>query len=69
MVSTKKTSGPRRRVSFRGENNEKLASKPEEDEDQAAENSAGLFEIDAFIDDASFYWYCKFKMAAVLRCY
>ena len=53
MVSTKKTSGPRRRVSFRGENNEKLASKPEEDEDQAAENSAGLFEIDAFIDDAS----------------
>ena len=58
MVSTKKTSGPRRRVSFRGENNEKLASKPGEDEDQAAENSAGLFAINAFIDDASLY--CKF---------
>ena len=67
MVSTKKTSGPRRRVSFRGENNEKLASKPGEDEDQAAENSAGSFEIDALIDDASLF--CKFKMATVLRCY
>ena len=69
MVSTKKTTGTRRRVSFRGENNEKLASKPEEDEDQAAENSAGLFEIDAFVDNASLNWYCKFKMANVLRCY
>ena len=41
MVSTEK--GTRRRVSFRGENNEKLPSKPEEDENQAAENSPGSF--------------------------
>lgn len=45
MVSTEK--GTRRRVSFRGENNEKLPSKPEEDENQAAENSPGSFVIDA----------------------
>jgi len=66
MVSTKKTAGTKRRVSFRGENNEKLASKPGEDEDQAAENSAGSF-VNAFIDDA--FLYSKFKMATVLRCY
>ena len=44
MVSTEK--GIRRRVSFRGENNEKLPSKPEEDENQA-ENSPGSFVVDA----------------------
>ena len=47
MVSTEK--GIRRRVSFRGENNEKLPSKPEEDENQAAENSPGSFVVDAVI--------------------
>ena len=32
---------------FVGENNEKLPSKPQEDENQAAENSPGSFVIDA----------------------
>ena len=45
MVSTTKTT--RERVSFRGENNERHPSKPEEDESQAAKNSPGSFMIDA----------------------
>ena len=47
MVSTEKKA--RRRVSFIGANNEKLESKPQEDENKAAENSPGSFVVDAVI--------------------
>ena len=59
MVSLRKNT--RKRVSFRGENNEKIASEPEEDASQAADNlaensaqsSQGSFVIYALIYNAS----------------
>ena len=48
MVSFQEST--RKRVGFDRENDEKIASEPEEDVNQAAENSKGSFEIDVFIN-------------------
>ena len=48
MVSTQEST--RKRVGFNGEDDEKIVSKPEEDVNQAAENSKGSFVIDVFIN-------------------
>ena len=62
MVSLRKNT--RKRVSFRGENNEKIASEPEEDASQAADNlaensaqnSQGSFVIYSLIDLVAILW-------------
>ena len=56
MVITEKTTG--KRVGFGGENDEKIASEPEEDVNQAAENSKGSFIDGAFLN-------CDFMMVII----
>ena len=58
MVITEKTTG--KRVGFGGENDEKIASEPEEDVNQSAENSKGSFIDSAFLN-------CDFMMVIIWR--